>query len=431
MSNDRNGLSPKNNHGSVADEKNQTNSSETEQVQKRQKVITLIISLIVACGLWLYVMEEVNPVVNRSFSGIRVHVMNQSTLEAKNLTVTSEEDQYVRIKVSGKRRTLMDLDSSDFIATADASECTAGENYINVDVKTSAPVQVDKVTSSQIRLDVEPIVNESRNVTVAYVGDVESGYQPVTVYQEISSADITGPQSKVAGTAEILATVRTESLSDEKKELKVKLTAVDRKGRELNGIQLSQKNMIVGAQIYARKEVELRASNTGQVKEGYKLVSFEVPEMIRIALPKTEVDRVFSVAADPVNLSEIEKSTEIDLNLHMPGSAVLAEDQDTPKATVKVAKITQQTMKADTGSIKVENLPAGRQLTFNTPSVEIVLTGTASDLSAIKKKDIHLSVNAAWVNRYTVELPLVVEIDTDSGVSDVKAETGNVAVTVS
>ncbi len=431
MSNDRNGRSPKKKHESVEGKKDQGNSSGKEQSKKRQKVITLVISLIVACGLWLYVMEEVNPVVNRSFSGIRVHVMNQSALTVKKLTVTSEEDQYVRIRVSGKRRTLMDLDSSDFIATADASHCTAGENYINVEVKTNAPVQIDKVTSSQIRLDVESIVNEPRDVKVAYTGDVESGCQPVTVQQEISSVEVTGSQSKVASTAEVRATVRTENLSDEKKELKVKLTAVDRKGREVSGVQLSQKNMLVGAQIYVQKEVELHTSYTGQVSEGYKLVSFEVPEMIRIALPKTEVDRVYSVTAEPVVLTGIEKSTELDLNLHMPGNAVLAEDQETPKATVKVAKITQQTIEADTESIKVENLPAGRELSFNTPSVDIVLTGTASDLSALKKKDIRLSVNAAWANRYTTELPLNVEIDTESGLSDVKAETGNVAVTVS
>lgn len=430
MSKDRNGRDPKPSPASAAEGNEQNKNPAEERAERRQKILTLLISLVVACGLWLYVMEAVNPVIQRSFSGIRVRVMNEAALASENLTVTSEEDQYVRVRVSGKRRTLMSLDGSDFIATVDASDCAKGENYINVEVRTQAPVSIEKIASSQIRLDVESIVTESREVKVKYNGDVKEGYQPVTVEQEISSVEVTGAESAVRKVTEVRAELQTEKLSDGQTDFNLKLTAVDRKDREVDGVRLGQERLRFSARMYAQKEVELSTSYAGQVKDGFKLVEFEVPASIRIALPDEEADRVFSVTTDAVDLTDIEKNTTVDLSLHLPGSAVLAEGQEVPQAVLKVAKITQQVLKMNTSDIKVENLPAGRELSFDSSTVAITLTGTASDLSALEKKNLKLSVNAAWVSRYTVELPLTVAINTDSDQLDVKAEAETVAVTV-
>lgn len=407
MSNDKQKLKSRKEPSSKENERKEL--TRTEKNRRRQRILYMVISLVAACALWLYVMEAMNPTVDRTFTGIRVEIMNESELQDKDLAVTTGEDQYVRVRVSGKRRTLMDMDESDILATVDASECTSGENYLDVSIRAPHSVDVEKVTSPQIKLEVESIVTEQRPVNVVYTGDGKEGTQPVTISQQIYEAEVTGVESQVKKVSEVCASVDKGKLTDSPELINARLTAVSKKGEEVSGITLSQETTEVSAQLYTLKEIGLSAGYTGRVAEGFQLVSFEAPETIRIVIPSSEADSVSSVTADTVDLSSLKKSKTVDLVLDLPENAKLADGQEKVQAQIRIAKITTRSIRISTDDILIENLPEGRSLVFESPNVEIHMKGTAADLSEISSNDLKVSVDASRVDSSVKELPLIIE----------------------
>ena len=65
-----------------------------KQFFERENLIPRIVTLIVACGLWLYVMSEQNPVIERDFV-----VKLQQRNVAENMVVLNAPDN-IKVKVS-------------------------------------------------------------------------------------------------------------------------------------------------------------------------------------------------------------------------------------------------------------------------------------------------------------------------------------------
>ena len=330
--------------------KDHGNKEDQKSGGKPRKIITMVISLVAAIAFWVYVMEEVNPQINRTFTDIPVRIMNEESLPSRNLAaITTEDELFVKVRVSGKRRVLMHMESADFLATANASDCVRGENYLSVKVHKMPAVEIEKITPSQIEYDVESIVTENKPVRVVYTGEPDSGYQAVTLRQDLDTVAVTGVESAVNRIKEVRSSVEIEDLTDTAKSIQVQLTAVDKRGREITGIQLEKKKISISSQIYLQKEVTLDTSYSGNAAEGYKVVSFQAPDTVKIALPSDEADGVVSVSAEPVDLSSLKKSETLDLVLNLPGNAVLADGQETPQAEVKVEKAAKGES-ADSGS---------------------------------------------------------------------------------
>ena len=391
--------------------KKQEKRAEKEQSGRRQKIVTLIISLAVACGFWLYVMEDVNPTVSRNFSDIPVNVMNESLLDSRNLMVTTRQEQKVRVRVHGNRRALMNMDQTDLIATTDASGCTEGENYIDVKVRTLPSVEIEKISPSQIKVDVEPIVTDSRNIRIDYEGEMASGIQPVTLSQELREISVTGAESAVRKVTEVTAEVDVSRLSETSETVRAKLRAVDKKGRKVENVQTEQHSISVTSQLYVRKKVALNVSFAGNAADGYTMTDFQVPETIEIALPAAMAEEIVSITADTVDVSSLKKNETVELTLNLPDNVVLSDQQDVPQAEIKVAKVTQQSIKLDTKDLEIRNLPSGMTLVFDEPEITVSLTGTAQDLSGIGKKNLSASVDAEQVNESSAELPVNIEIE--------------------
>ncbi|MBR2736378.1 MAG: hypothetical protein IKD86_03615 [Firmicutes bacterium] len=433
MSNDKQNLKSRRGPSSQENENEKKELTRTERNRRRQRILYMVVSLVSACALWLYVMEAMNPTVDRTFIGIKVEIMNESELLEKDLAITTKEDQYVKVRVSGKRRTLMDMDESDVLATVDASECTSGENYVDVSIRAPHSVDVEKVTSPQIKLEVESIVTDRKPVNVVYTGEVKEGTQPVTISQQTFEVEVTGVESQVKKVSEVRASVDTGKLTDSPELINAGLTAVSKKGEEVSGITLSQENTEVSAQLYTLKEIGLNTGYTGRVAEGFRLVSFDAPETIRIVIPSSEADGVHSVTADTIDLSSLKKSKTVDLVLDLPENAKLADGKEKVQAQIRIAKITTRSVKISTDDILIENLPEGRSLAFVSPNVDILLKGTAADLSRIGSNDIKVSVDASRVDSSVKELPLIIEINqaAEDGEDLVEIEETAAEVTVS
>ena len=94
----------------------------------RNKKILMLISLLVAIGVWIYVMGNVDPVARQTIDGVQVELQRQSTLTQAGLPATLKAPKRVSVSIEGKRSQVNKVKKKGVEAFVDVSTCDYGRN---------------------------------------------------------------------------------------------------------------------------------------------------------------------------------------------------------------------------------------------------------------------------------------------------------------
>ena len=94
----------------------------------RNKKILMLISLLVAIGVWIYVMGNVDPVVRERIDGVKVELQGEDTLEQAGLKATLKAPKRVSVSIEGKRSQVNKVKKKGVEAFVDVSTCDYGRN---------------------------------------------------------------------------------------------------------------------------------------------------------------------------------------------------------------------------------------------------------------------------------------------------------------
>lgn len=103
-----------------------------------------ILSLLVAIGLWMYVMGTVDPTVTTPIRGIPVEKTGEKTLDEMGLSATLDHPETVDIVIKGARSNVNQAKKSEVTASVDVSNCDYGENEAKI--KIEFPDKISGVT---------------------------------------------------------------------------------------------------------------------------------------------------------------------------------------------------------------------------------------------------------------------------------------------
>ncbi len=106
--------------------------------------VRAILSLLIAAGLWIYVMGTVDPTVTSTVRGVPVEKVNEKVLRDMGLTAMLERPETVDIVIKGARSDVNEAKKSDITATVDVSNCDYGENEAKI--KIEFPDKISGVT---------------------------------------------------------------------------------------------------------------------------------------------------------------------------------------------------------------------------------------------------------------------------------------------
>ncbi len=314
---------------------------------QRRKVLSMILSVVVAIVVWQYVLNVENPTLQRTFSDVPIEMINSDSLKDNGLAIRSGGDQKVSVTVSGKRNALMELDSEDLMATVDLTDCTSGDNYLDVSVYVPSSISIKRIHSAQVKVGVERIVTEEIDVQVSFSGSVSSGFQAVCLSQSEETIRATAARSVIKQIDHIAAKINVRDLSDDPEKIKVTLVPVDSDGYRVNGVELSNTEETLTAQLYQISEVSLSVSTEGGLPEGLTLKSMNAPELIKIAAPKDKIESLTELETEPVNLSDLTESTTKELTVVLPEYAILADGQETPTVSLTITEDKEETTETE------------------------------------------------------------------------------------
>lgn len=399
---------------------------EQEIQERRRKYVSILISVIIAIGLWFFVINDENPTIRMTYSDIEIDYLNEDLLQEEGLVVKdSDIPVTVKVVLQGKRTDLLAIKSSDITATADVSQCTKGDNYVDVEVHTPSSSTVSSVKPAQVRLTIESLVSRQKDVRVVFNGAAPDSTEAVCESISPEQIVVTGASSSVASVKNLRAVVNISDVGAEETTLDVSLTPVDESGNEVTDVTLSSETARITVRLYATKTVPLVVETVG-TSDPELDVSVEAPELVEISCPEDRIDEVIEVTAEPVDITGITELTEISLTPLLPEGVQLTSGKETVPAVIRVEKRPSKIFEYASEDVERVNLPDG--MTAEILDDTVTLTVYGEDLSDLTDSDFTLQLDCSGLGEEESQVTLTVLLSEKAEDQDITPKAPAVSV---
>lgn len=406
----------------------------------KSKLYSVVLSFLIAFGLWLYVVNNVSMEDDNTFSGIPVVLEGEAKLSEQNLMVTAISAETVSLNLYGAREDLNKVDASNTSVKVNLGNITEpGEkiplNYVpsypsdvssnafEVTSKTPATiyVSVDYRRTFEIPVRVKWLGTRSEN----YIYDTENAvldYPTITISGPAAVADQIDHAE-----VEVDLTGKVESIGES---FRYTLCDVDGNPVDAQQITTSVEEVRLEAQIQRIKEVDLIAEIVygGGATKDNTIVDIE-PDVIRVSGGEAvlkELGDTYTVGT--INLAEIEKSTPgLKYTLTLPEG--VTNQTGVSEATVSVKFVGLKTKEFVVDNFEITNVPEGMEAEIINANLTVKVRGPEETLSLLNERNITAVVDFsnAEVGTATYKAKIVF----DEGFSAVGAvKTNSVSATV-
>lgn len=368
---------------------------------EKNKGLYMVISLLIAIGLWMYVgnenPNEEGPVRNLpvTFSGIEI-------LESRGLMITEGKDQTVTLNITGKRDVFRLLSAETVNITVDVSSVQQPGTYtqayqVSYDLPPSASAN-SLVITDRYPLNVTYTVarKATRSIPVrgTIVGGAAEGYQAGEFTFAPASLQVSGEESIVNQIDYAQVTLEqsdmTQTYSGD-----LPYTFISFTGDELEDISVTSDVSLVHTtlSIFQLKEVPLTVNLipgggiTADTVDKYVTCTIE-PESIMVSGSAADLEPLKEVSLGNVDLAKVMGTNT--LNFTIPLASELTNVSGVSEATVKLAitGLTTATMEVD--NIEVINEPTGYSVQKVTTSRQVQIRGSADAVAAVTPNQLRI-----------------------------------------
>lgn len=373
----------------------------------RSKNLTKILSLLIAIGLWAYVTAVENPPTTERIRGIPVELMNLKALTQNGFVVLEGDNAMVEVLVTGTRSDITKY-KDQILATADVFGYRAGESYVNVVVLPPPQLKCTEIKPSKIRVNIENLVSVYKPVNIVFTGEPEPDTEPGNMIVQPEQIEVKGPKSLVESVSNVGVEVPYSRVSRAGATLTLEALALDSEGEIVEKVNLSSTTVSVSATLYDIKTVPLEIEITGQLDEKYEMTNLDVPETIKIRGSKSALADIDSVAAEPIDISEVEISSELPVKLLLPPGVELAGSSRDIYVVIGIKGISNRSFEYFSQEVELRGLKEGWGAYINTPSLILKVAGMEETLDSAVKEDFILYVDLAGLEEGTYMVPVVV-----------------------
>lgn len=381
------------------------------------KKFNLVLSFILACALWFYVVGQTNPPAKKTYREIPIMLINEQTLNDNGLAVRSTSDSTMRVTLSGRRDTVNKLSKADVVATVDLTEAAEGNNKLPINLKIPENIEIDNQSITDVTVNVEERITKTRDIRVIYTGGRKEGEEPATIKADPESVKVSGAKSLVNKVAYVSTTVDTEDITEELSSTSSALIPVTSSGNQVRNISLSHTKCKITSIMYTTKEVKLTVPVKDNSKDQF-VRNTSCQKTVGIKGPASTIAGITEVTAHTVDVTGVSENKKIPVSLILPDDVFVSDKDKDIRLTLKVSR--QAKKKADAKSVKsftftgddIEILNAGdTDFAVDQESLEVQVTGTDDQLKKIRTSDIKMKVDAADHNEERFEVEIVAECD--------------------
>jgi len=286
-----------------------------QRLARKENILARIICLLIACAMWVYVMTDQNPIVERS---VEVH-LQQNNLPNNMMVFNAPEKILVRVRGS-RTQVMADNLDKQISASVNLKNITEGQQSLPITV-TYAGGEVVTVTPKEVSIYVDTVSEKKVPVTTRIVGAVSSD-------MTIGTSVITPPEVTLRGAthridkvnkvvAPIDVTDHTGSFEAESD-----LVAVSDDGYDIPNMRIIPERVMVQATMVSQMlstNVPVKLVMTGELPKGIVVTKTEIlPESIRITAPPSVLKELKEVKTKPMDISKLDGSVVSAVELDLP-----------------------------------------------------------------------------------------------------------------
>ncbi len=368
----------------------------------KRKIAYALLSLVVAFGLWLYVITNVSTDSENTYYNIPVVLTNETVLNDRGLMLEKEVQLTVSLKLAGKRSDLKKLNSSNITVTADLSKIVSeGQHTLSYNISFPGdvpPTSVDILSQNPANVKISVAERKTREVPVVpvYQGTVPEGFltDKENVTMDYESVMVTGPAKVVDQIKQAVVQVdlegRTETISQS-----YSYILCDAQGEPVDAqmvvTDVEQVNLTLTIQRY--KEIQLMLNvipGGGATRQNTKITM----DLEKIQISGSE--QMLSEMADTLvlgdlKLAEVLEDSKLEYEIKLPEGitnltgkskvSVQVDFQGLVKKTVEVSRFIQR------------GLPITMEATLLTQALTVELRGPAAQIEAVTEEDLVVTVD--------------------------------------
>lgn len=300
----------------------------------RNSWLARIMCVIVAFILWVYVMNEQNPITTRSFTVPLQTVHLQDDMLVKDLPET------VNVRVSGTRSQIAALRTADVKAFIDFEGASKGHNTYRVTAQVKNG-EVIEITPSLLQLEIDTQVSKEMKLEARIVGVPHSGITVSRMDLNPLQVKISGAEERINQVAKVLVMVDISN-HDKNFETDATAVAVDQLGREMYDVKVTPSKVSTTVTIVRQlgtNDFPIKADLSGKLPSGITLVGTKItPQTVRLTADPKVLGELKEIKTAPIVLDNITSNVELNMPLQIPDKVLADTHNVIVEITVKNEK---------------------------------------------------------------------------------------------
>lgn len=406
----------------------------------KSKFAAGLLSLLVAFGLWTYVINNVSKEETLSLDDVPVLFQNEGALAGNGLVMTGGTGQTVDLTVTGYRSELMKLNSSNVTVVVDLSRLyDAGRQSLQYTVHYPADVDsssfVYTADRSRITLTLENLIDAKVPVVVQTSGTPAEGYRIFPETQTLSETyiNVSGPASVVGQVTQAVIYVDLEGATQSIRNQAFDFALCDAEGNPVEVPNVEQvvtdvSQVELNLTIQGYKYVLLAPNvidGKGATEETSSIVCS--PEGIWITGSDEALASVETITlASNIDLGQYLEDQTITVPIKLPEGITSLSEEDEVEVSISFPELMTKTFTMT--NIQPVNVPAGMIPNINTTSVTVTVRGPSVVVQRMTEAAITVSVDFGGLSIGVPKLvePIITISSTYPGVGIVS--NGNVTI---
>ncbi len=386
---------------------------------KNNKLISMLLSVVIAFGLWLYVITTVSPGYTDTISDVPVRFEGETALNERGLMITDGLDAFIDLTLSGNRSDFIKLTRENITVKVDLTKVydpgiKALEYQIAYpgDVPNNAFTEESKYPDKVV-ITVEKKVTKPVDVEVIFSGSAKDGYiAEVEEYVlDYPTINITGPSSVVQQIASAQINVDltdlTESISEN-----YRFLLCDEAGEPVDVAMITtdvaEVHLDVKIQRWKEIPLELNVTYGGGATVNNTVITVD-PQTIRVSGSEVLLEDIHEIVLGSVDLSTLEEDLTQVYTITLPEGVNNMSGKTEVQVSIQFVGLTIKEF--EVSQIQVINVPEGLEHDLLNEVVKVKLRGATNLINELKPEDIFLTVDLSGkeIGSFTVKSSITIQ----------------------
>lgn len=260
-----------------------------------------LICFFVAVFLWVFIMNEQNPLVESSYE-LPVEVTHLNTS-----LVALDAPQSVHVKLRMQRNTMLQLRESDMKAVLDMTDANIGKNenmMLQLILPPGAEVMEQKPLNFTVNVD--EMASKIIQVTAKVTDDPANDHGGAVTAITPNVVTITGPSSLVSQVKTAQTVIHTAGRKADF-DIVAAVALYDAQGNKVDGVTLAPENVLVKMKLTplrVEKTLPLAVQTSGAPASGWRVDAIEIkPREVTLAGEKSQLDALSAWQLPAISVS--------------------------------------------------------------------------------------------------------------------------------